>query len=151
MHNLNCFNPLNPVGLLPPSCTVDYNNVLIHNVYNFGATVCYTTVVCPVCLSVCNVGVLWPNGWVDRGATWYGGRPRPKRHCVRWRPSSSRRKGAQYPPTFRPMSIVAKRSPISAIAALLTVFQLLFRCLEMFYSYWRQADDDTNDMSPFYL
>ena len=49
------------------------------------------------------------------------------------------------------MSIVAKRSPISAIAALLTVFQLLFRCLEMFYSYWRQADDDTNDMSPFYL
>jgi len=24
---------------------------------------CYRSVVCPVCLSVCNVGVLWPNGW----------------------------------------------------------------------------------------
>ena len=52
------------------------------------------------------------------------------------------------PPTFRLMSSVAKRSPISATAALLIVFQLLFRGLEMFYSFWRQADDDTNDMSP---
>jgi len=39
---------------------------------------CYRTVVCPVCLSV-----LWPNGWMDdQAATWYGGRPRPRRHCV---------------------------------------------------------------------
>jgi len=29
---------------------------------------------CPVCLSVCNVGVLWPNGWMDQDATWYGGK-----------------------------------------------------------------------------
>ena len=21
---------------------------------------------------------LWPNGWMDQDATWYGGRPRPK-------------------------------------------------------------------------
>ena len=26
---------------------------------------------CPVC--VCNVGVLWPNGWMDQDATWYEG------------------------------------------------------------------------------
>ena len=26
---------------------------------------------CPVC----NVGVLWPNGWIDQDATWYGGGP----------------------------------------------------------------------------
>jgi len=26
---------------------------------------------CPVCLSVCNVGVLWPNGWMDQDATYY--------------------------------------------------------------------------------
>jgi len=26
----------------------------------------------PVC-PVCNVGVLWPNGWMDQDATWYGG------------------------------------------------------------------------------
>jgi len=32
------------------------------------------------------------------------------------------RKGAQQPPTFRSMSIVAKRSPISATAELLSKF-----------------------------
>ena len=43
--------------------------------------------VCPD-LSVCNVGVLWPNGWMDQDVTWCGRRPRPRPHCVRWRPSS---------------------------------------------------------------
>jgi len=42
--------------------------------------VIYGTVVLSV-LSVCNVGVLWSNGW-------YGGGPRPRRHCVRWGPST---------------------------------------------------------------
>jgi len=46
-------------------------------------TLFYQTVVCPVCLSVCpvlsfcNVGVLWPNGWMDQDETSHGGRPRP--------------------------------------------------------------------------
>jgi len=26
---------------------------------------------------VCNVGVLWPNDWMDEDATWYRGRPWP--------------------------------------------------------------------------
>ena len=45
---------------------------------------------CPVCLSclVCDVGVLWPNGWMDQDETWHAGRPRPWPHCVRWGPSS---------------------------------------------------------------
>ena len=56
---------------------------------------------CPVCLSVCNVGVLWPNGWMDQDATW--------QECIglgqatfcqmldhKWGPSSPR-KGAQQP------------------------------------------------------
>jgi len=30
-----------------------------------------------VCLSVYGVGVLWPNGWMDQDATWYGHRPQP--------------------------------------------------------------------------
>ena len=34
-------------------------------------------------------------------------------------------KGAQQPPTFRPMSIVAKRSPISATAELLLNFSVI--------------------------
>jgi len=33
--------------------------------------------VCRSDLSVWNVGVLWPNGWMDQDDTWYGGRPRP--------------------------------------------------------------------------
>ena len=120
----------------------------------------------PVCLSVTpvgNVGILWPNGWMDRGETWYKGRPRHRPRCVRWGPSSPP-KGAQQPspqfsahvccdqtagwikmplstdvdlgprhvvldgdpapppekgtaaPSFRPMSIVAKQSPILATA-----------------------------------
>jgi len=121
-----------------------------------------------VVLSVCNVGMLWPNGWMDQDATWYGGRPRPRPHCVRWRPSFPHGKGhsspppqlfglcffgqtvgwiriplhnevglgpgeilfdgtqlprpgkgAQQHPTFRPMCVMAKWSPISATAELL--------------------------------
>ena len=66
---------------------------------------CYQTV---FCLSVCDVGVLWPNCWMDQYETWHAGRPRPWPHCVRWGPSSSSPK-AGGAPNFRPMSIVAKR------------------------------------------
>jgi len=52
-----------------------------------------------VCLSVCDVGVLWPNGWMDQDESWHGGRPWPWPHCVR--PSSPSPKGAQ-PPIFGP-------------------------------------------------
>jgi len=67
---------------------------------------CYVTVVhvCPVC----DVGVLWPNGWPDQDETWRAGRPRPWPHCVRWEPSSPSPKGAQRPSKFRPISVAAK-------------------------------------------
>jgi len=52
---------------------------------------------CPaVCLyvcSVCNVGVLWPNGWTDQDETWPAGRPRPWPHYVRLGPTSPSPKG----------------------------------------------------------
>jgi len=59
---------------------------------------CYLTVVCLSCLSVlscpvCNVGVLWPNGWMDRDETLHAGRPRPWLHCVRWGPPRLLQKG----------------------------------------------------------
>ena len=50
-----------------------------------------------VCLSVCNVRALWPNGWTDQDETWHAGRPQPWPHCVRWGPSSPFPKGAQLP------------------------------------------------------
>ena len=37
--------------------------------------------------------LLWPNGWMHQDATWYGGRPQPRRLCVRWRPSYPQKKG----------------------------------------------------------
>jgi len=56
--------------------------------------------------------LLWPNSWKHQDklgpTTWYGGRSRPRRHCVRWRPSSPIQKGGTAP-NFRIMSIVAKR------------------------------------------
>ena len=32
--------------------------------------------------------LLWPNGWMDEEAAWYGSRPRPRPHCTRRGPSS---------------------------------------------------------------
>jgi len=47
----------------------------------FWATVCKTVrpVLSDRCLScpVCDVGALWPNGWMDQDETWHGGRHRP--------------------------------------------------------------------------
>jgi len=48
----------------------------------FWATVCKTVHPmlsdrCLSCLSVYDVGVLWPNGWTDQDETWHAGRPRP--------------------------------------------------------------------------
>jgi len=47
------------------------------------------------CLSypVCDVGVLWPNGWMDQDETWHAGRPQPWPHCVRSGPTSPSPKG----------------------------------------------------------
>jgi len=53
-------------------------------------------------------------GWIDQDATCYEGKPRSRRHCVRWGTQLLLKRGTA--PTFRPMSIVAKRSPISATA-----------------------------------
>jgi len=94
---------------------------------------------CPVlsCPSVCNVGVswpncwmekgahtpifgpclLWPNGWVDRDATWYEGIPRPMPHCVRRRPTPQR--GMHSSPHLFGPCLLWPRSPISATAEFL--------------------------------
>ena len=38
-----------------------------------------------------------PNGWMDQDATWYWGRPRPRRHCVNGDPTPPNKR-AQQPP-----------------------------------------------------
>ena len=32
--------------------------------------------------------LLWPNGCMDKDAAWYGGKPWPRRPCIRWGPRS---------------------------------------------------------------
>ena len=53
--------------------------------------------------------LLWRYGSIDQDAAWHGGRPRPRRHCVRWGPSSPPQKGVRALSNVLPMSIVAKR------------------------------------------
>jgi len=43
-------------------------------------------------LSVCDVYVLWPNGWMDQDETWRGDRPWPRSYYARWGPSSPSQK-----------------------------------------------------------
>jgi len=89
--------------------TLKKSGLKSHHLLHLLATVCKT--VCPVLsdrlsvLSVCNVGVLWPNGFMHQDETWHAGRLQPWPHCVRWGPSSQR---GTTPPNFRPISIVAK-------------------------------------------
>jgi len=72
---------------------------------------CHRSVVLSVCLSVLPVTLVYcgQNGCMDQDATWYRGRPWPRRHCVRWGPSSALpKRGQSFLPNFRPTSIVAK-------------------------------------------
>ena len=137
--------------------------------FGFWATACKTVrsvlsdrCLCPVC-PVCNVGVLWPNGWMDQDATWHEGGPWPIvlhgdpvsprgggtaspifSPCLLWPngwmdqdatgvrlqgpghivldgdPTLPRKNGHSSSPTVRPMSIMAKRSPISVRQQLLS-------------------------------
>jgi len=57
---------------------------------SYRTVVCLSVLSCPVC-PVCNVGVLWPNGWMDQDETWHVGRPRLRPHCVRWDPAPRKR------------------------------------------------------------
>jgi len=41
--------------------------------------------------------LLWPNGWLDQDATWYGGRHWPGPHCVKWGPSPPPKKKGHSP------------------------------------------------------
>ena len=75
-------------------------------------TLCYQTVACHVCPSVWNIGVLWPNSWMEQDDTCNGGRPWPWPHCVRQGPSSPSPKGqmgTSLPPSKRGQSPPQKK------------------------------------------
>jgi len=43
--------------------------------------------------------LLWSNDWMDQDATWYGGRPRPRRLCIRWAETLQLPRKRAQPPT----------------------------------------------------
>jgi len=70
--------------------------VELNDTVHFWATFCKTvrnmlSERCPLCpvFHVCDVGVFWPNGWMDQDeTTWRADGPRSWQHCVRWQPTS---------------------------------------------------------------
>jgi len=73
----------------------------------FWATICKPTcrILSDCCLSVLSrmSVTLVANGSIDQGTTWYGGWPRPRRHCVRWDPAPSMERDTAAPPLFGPL------------------------------------------------
>jgi len=63
---------------------------------------------------------LWPNGWMDEDATWYGSRLRSRSHCIRRGPSCPRKEHSSPPPLFGPCLVWPWWS-ISATAELLLI------------------------------
>jgi len=58
--------------------------------------------------------LLWPNGWMDEDAAWYGNRPCPGHTVLDGDGPSSAAKGAQQPTSLLgPMSIVATIAHLS--------------------------------------
>jgi len=61
----------------------------------------------------------WPYEWMHQDTTWYGGRSRPRQHCVRWVLSSPHGKGHSSPHPYFSVHFALAGSPISATALLL--------------------------------
>jgi len=57
-------------------------------------TLCYQILVCLSC-PVCDVDVLWPNGWMDQGETWHAG---PGHIVLDGDPAALLKTGAEHPP-----------------------------------------------------
>jgi len=70
------------------------------------------------------VSIVGPNRWMDQDTTLYADRPRPRRCCVRWGPSSPTERSTAALPHFSANFAVA-RSPISETAELLFCHQMV--------------------------
>jgi len=56
--------------------------------------------------------LLWQNDWMDQlDFIWRGGRPRPRRHCVRWDPAPPAPQNGARPPIFGPYLLWSNGRP----------------------------------------
>jgi len=104
--------------------------------------------------------LLWPNGWMDEDATWYGSRPPRRPHCIRRVPSALRK--GYSTPSFRPMSLVATIAHLSYCWALVTWLIIFInnQSLDRFWHanwhhrrLWLNVDDMRKDFAakPFFF
>jgi len=95
----------------------------------YWATVCKTvrSMLSDRCLScpVCDVGVLWPNGWMDQDETWHAGRPRSGHIVLYGDPASPSLRGTVPPPIFGPRLLWPNGRPSQL---LLSTCSLYWRC-----------------------
>ena len=59
--------------------------------------------------------LLWPNGWMDEDAAWYGSRPRPRPHCTRPRRGPSSRECGTAASSFRPAHVYCDHGRLSQL------------------------------------
>ena len=98
--------------------------------------------------------LLWPNGWMDQDTTWYGGRPGPRPHCVRWGPSSfPHKKLAQQPPLFGPCLLWPNGRPSQQLQSSCFCFFSIFLvlCLLVYFSTKTVNKDTYNCLSSRFL
>jgi len=83
---------------------------------------------------------LWPNGWMDQDATWYGCRPQSRRHFVRWGPSSRPKQG-HIPPIIGPCLLWSTGRPSQLLLStcfVLSQVQLSVNKMNISYSIKRR-------------
>ena len=118
--------------------------------YNQRFALCYGTVVLSVLSVFCNAGVLWPNGWINMPLSTEVGLG-PGDILLDGHPAPTTER-AQQPPLFGPwlflpVSIVAKRSPISATAELLLIFVWVVELFVFPYKSIHVVETDTHSLN----
>jgi len=66
------------------------------------------------------------NGWMDQDATWYGDRPRPRPHCIRWGPMQLPQGGTTTPPLFS-AHVISWRQTVASLVVSATAEHLYKR------------------------
>jgi len=98
-----------------------------------------------VVLSVWNVGVLWPNDWIDQDESWHAGRPRPRRLCVKWGPRSPPQKGTEPPFQFAShvycgQTAAWMKMPLGKVVGLGPDY-IVYVCIMTMFWYWPAAGE----------
>jgi len=102
-----------------------FSNVILGPPFLKRFALCSRAVVCLSRLSVCDIDVFWPYGWMDQDATWLVdmkvGLSPGHAHCVRWGPSSPSptERGTSSPAPHFSAHFAVAQSPISATGELL--------------------------------